>query len=186
MHSKKFKRVSAVLHKKDRVRCVTPVFDVNQTDTHVFLPPDDSCSRRCLLCLGLSGGWGGGEGGKGQEEEGGGGAVNFTSVPAPAMYQSHSSDIIDVLADLLDKAQAELDDTRFAVTNTAHNFAMLKQSIGDQLAQVNNALDKDMADKSELATAGDSPSCRGPGEFVICEGVSGCHQGHLRPSGLGP
>ena len=73
--------------------------------------------------------------------------------PHPRCTRATVLIIIDVLTDLLDKAQAELDDTRFPVTNTAHNFAMLKRSIGDQLAPFNNALDKDMADKSELATA---------------------------------
>ena len=61
------------------------------------------------------------------------------SVPAAAMYESHTSDTIGVLTDLLDKAQADLDVTRCAVTNTAHNFAMLKQSLADQLVQVNKA-----------------------------------------------
>ena len=61
------------------------------------------------------------------------------SVPAAAMYESHSSDIIGVLTDLLDKAQADLDVARCAVTNTAHNFAMLKQSLADQLVKVNKA-----------------------------------------------
>ena len=103
-----------------------------------------------------------------------------------ATYQSHSSDIVDVLSELLDEAQTELDDARYAVTNAAHNFAMLKRSIEDQLAQAKKALDKDKADKSELATAlvVESRSCRGSGEFGIVEGVSGCQQEHLRPSGL--
>ena len=38
--------------------------------------------------------------------------------------------------------QSELDDTRRAVSNAAHNFAMLKQSLEDQLAQDNKALEK--------------------------------------------
>ena len=58
-----------------------------------------------------------------------------------------------MLTELLDKAQTELDDARYAVTNVAHNFAMLTQSIEDQLAQAKKALEKDKADKSELATA---------------------------------
>ena len=75
------------------------------------------------------------------------------SVPAAAIHQSHSYDIIGVLSDLLDKAHAELDNTRDAVTNTAHNFTMLKQCDGDQLAPANKALEKDMSDKSRLANA---------------------------------
>ena len=44
------------------------------------------------------------------------------SVPAAAC---HSSDIIDVLNGLLAKAETELDDTRHAESNDAHNFPML-------------------------------------------------------------
>ena len=34
---------------------------------------------------------------------------------------NHSSNIVDVLSDLLDKAQTELCDTRHAESNAAHN-----------------------------------------------------------------
>ena len=75
------------------------------------------------------------------------------SAPAAATYKSHSSDIVDVLNDLLDKAQTELDDTRHAESNAAHNFAMLKQSLQDQLTQDNKALEKAKTDKAEFSTA---------------------------------
>ena len=41
---------------------------------------------------------------------------------------------MDVLADMKDKAEGELSDFRKAESNTAHNFAMLKQSLEDQIA----------------------------------------------------
>ena len=74
-----------------------------------------------------------------------------------AHYSSHV-ERTDVLNDLLDKAQSELDDTRHAVSNAAHNFATLKQSLEDQLAQDNKALDKAKAEslaaeKGDLAEA---------------------------------
>ena len=47
------------------------------------------------------------------------------SAPAAATYKSHSSDIVDVLNELLDKAQTEFDDTRHAESSAAHNFAVL-------------------------------------------------------------
>ena len=47
-------------------------------------------------------------------------------------YQSHNSDIVDVLTELLNKAQFEIDDTRYAKSNVAHNFAMLMQFLEDQ------------------------------------------------------
>eukprot|EP00450_Noctiluca_scintillans_P002421 CAMPEP_0194482150 /NCGR_PEP_ID=MMETSP0253-20130528/4235_1 /TAXON_ID=2966 /ORGANISM="Noctiluca scintillans" /LENGTH=688 /DNA_ID=CAMNT_0039321673 /DNA_START=47 /DNA_END=2116 /DNA_ORIENTATION=+ len=75
------------------------------------------------------------------------------SAPAAAAYASHSSDIVDVLNDLLDKAQTQLDETRHAESNAAHNFALLRQSLEDQLAQDNKALEKAKADRAEFSTA---------------------------------
>merc|ERR1719440_1828954 len=54
--------------------------------------------------------------------------------PAAAVYTSHSSNIFDVLEDLKEKAEAELSALRKAESNQAHNFAMLKQSLEDQMA----------------------------------------------------
>ena len=54
------------------------------------------------------------------------------SAPAAAAYVSHSSDIVDVLRDLMDKAQTQLDETCHAESNDAHNFALLRQSLEDQ------------------------------------------------------
>ena len=56
--------------------------------------------------------------------------------------KSHSSSDVDVLSGLLDKAQTELDDTRHAESNAAHNFSMLQQSLEDQFAQLNRAFDE--------------------------------------------
>jgi len=78
------------------------------------------------------------------------------SAPVAAAYKSHSSNIVDVLNDLLDKAQTELDDTRHAESNAAHNFAMLKQSLEDQLAQLNKDLEKAKADVAEFTTSLDA------------------------------
>jgi len=75
------------------------------------------------------------------------------SAPEAAAYKSHSSNIVDVLNDLLDTAQTELDDTRHAESTAAHNFAMLKQSLEDQLAQNKKALAKAKTDKAEFTTS---------------------------------
>ena len=56
--------------------------------------------------------------------------------------QSHSSNIVDVLSDLLDKAQTEPDDTRHAELNAVHNFSMLQQFLEHQIAQFNRAFHK--------------------------------------------
>merc|ERR1719311_1928559 len=44
--------------------------------------------------------------------------------PAAAVYKTHSTSIVEVLQDLLEKAE----------TSTAHNYDMLKQSLEDQIA----------------------------------------------------
>jgi hypothetical protein len=53
--------------------------------------------------------------------------------PAAAVYQGHSSNIIDTLGDLLEKAQAQLADARSTESIALHNFEMLKQSLDDQI-----------------------------------------------------
>merc|ERR1719424_1125776 len=53
--------------------------------------------------------------------------------PAAAVYKTHSSNIFDLLEDLKEKAEGELSDLRKANTNTAHNHAMLVQSLEDQI-----------------------------------------------------
>ena len=59
------------------------------------------------------------------------------SAPVVVACKSHSSNIVDVLSDLLDQAQTELDDTLHAESNAAHNFSMFQQSLEDQFAQLN-------------------------------------------------
>ena len=59
-----------------------------------------------------------------------------------------------MLNDVLDKApQTPLDVTRHAESNAAHNFALPKQSLEDQLRQDNKALTKAKADNSEFASS---------------------------------
>merc|ERR550532_3245138 len=63
--------------------------------------------------------------------------------PAAAAYKTHSSNILDVLEDLKEKAEGQLSDLRKAEVNARHNFNMLKQSLEDQMA----ADTKDMNDE---------------------------------------
>merc|ERR1719321_505146 len=70
--------------------------------------------------------------------------------PAAASYKSHSTNIVDVLDDLKEKAEEELADLRKAENGAKHNYQMLKQSLEDQMA----ADTKDMnAQKTAKATA---------------------------------
>ena len=54
--------------------------------------------------------------------------VDANELPAPVVgtCKSHSSNIVDVLSGLLDKAQSDFDDTCHAESNDAHNFSMLQ------------------------------------------------------------
>jgi len=68
--------------------------------------------------------------------------------PAAAVYESKSGSIVDVLADMKDKAESELDELRKAEGNAKHNFNMLKQSLEDQIAADSTDLDQEKAAKA--------------------------------------
>jgi len=69
--------------------------------------------------------------------------------PAAAVYESKSGSIVDVLADMKDKADGELDELRKAEGNAKHNFNMLKQSLDDQIAADSTDLDQEKSSKAE-------------------------------------
>eukprot|EP00928_Gymnodinium_smaydae_P061058 TRINITY_DN4510_c0_g1_i3.p1 TRINITY_DN4510_c0_g1~~TRINITY_DN4510_c0_g1_i3.p1 ORF type:complete len:716 (+),score=160.32 TRINITY_DN4510_c0_g1_i3:58-2205(+) len=83
---------------------------------------------------------------KGEDSEG----DDDLGAPAAAAYQSHSSNILDVLEDMKEKAEEQLASVRKAEVNAKHNFAMLKQSLDDQLKADNKDL---AAEKSAKGAA---------------------------------
>ena len=72
------------------------------------------------------------------------------SAPAAAAYVSHSSDIVDLLNDLMDKVP---DSIGRNTPNVAHNLALLRQALEDQLTQDDKALTKAKAVNSEFASS---------------------------------
>merc|ERR1719171_683812 len=74
---------------------------------------------------------------------------NELGAPAAATYKTHSTSIVDVLEDLKEKAEAELSDLRKAEANSAHNFAMLKQSLEMQAAADEKDLGEEKVAKAE-------------------------------------
>jgi chromosome segregation ATPase len=68
--------------------------------------------------------------------------------PAAAVYKSHSTSIVELVADLLDKAEAQLSDLRKAEMSSRHAFELLKQSLEDALAHDNKSMDEAKADKA--------------------------------------
>jgi chromosome segregation ATPase len=72
--------------------------------------------------------------------------------PAAANYEGHSGGIVDTLTDLLEKAEAQLDEARSKETKDLHAFEMLKQSLTDEIKFGN----KEMSEaKASLAASGE-------------------------------
>merc|ERR1719456_1357334 len=68
--------------------------------------------------------------------------------PAPAVYKGKSGGIVDVLEDMLDKAEKELSEARKEESNAAHNYNLLKQSLSDQIKFDNEELDEAKKNKA--------------------------------------
>lgn len=68
--------------------------------------------------------------------------------PAPEAYKSKSGSIIDVLEDMREKAQTQLDEARKEEASAKHNFAMLKQSLDDQISADSKELNESKANKA--------------------------------------
>jgi len=73
--------------------------------------------------------------------------------PAAAVYKTHSTNILDVLEDLKEKAEEQLSSLRKAETNTRHNFEMLKQSLEDQISADTKALGEEKSAKAAATEA---------------------------------
>jgi chromosome segregation ATPase len=68
--------------------------------------------------------------------------------PAAKSYTSQSGGIVDVLEDLKEKAEASLADARKAESSAKHNFAMMKQSLDDQMGADTADLNKQKSAKA--------------------------------------
>jgi len=73
--------------------------------------------------------------------------------PAAAVYEGHSSDIIDTLENLLEKAEQQLADARAKETAAKNNYEMLKQSLEDDIRFANKDMDEA---KTSLAASGEA------------------------------
>jgi len=68
--------------------------------------------------------------------------------PAAASYKSQSGGIVDVLEDLKEKGEGELSEARKAESAAKHNYAMMKQSLDDQMAADNKDLSNEKSGKA--------------------------------------
>jgi len=73
---------------------------------------------------------------------------DLLGAPAADTYKSHSSSILEVIADMQDKAESQLSDLRKAETSARHAYERLKQSLEDQLANDNKNMDEAKSDKA--------------------------------------
>merc|ERR1719420_2010500 len=71
--------------------------------------------------------------------------------PDPAVYKSKSGGIVDVLNDLLEKAEGELADARKAESNAQHDYDLLKQDLDDSIKFGTRDLDKAKKDQAAAA-----------------------------------
>lgn len=69
--------------------------------------------------------------------------------PAPDVYKSHSGGVLDVLADMKEKAEGELSEARKAEMNSKHNYDMLKQSLVDSIAAATHEKTETENEKAE-------------------------------------
>merc|ERR1719355_445896 len=73
--------------------------------------------------------------------------------PAGATYKTHSTNIVEVLEDLKEKAEGQLAEARKAETSAKQNYDMLAQSLNDELAAENKKLSKTKSAKAEAEEA---------------------------------
>jgi len=71
-----------------------------------------------------------------------------TGAPAAAAYESKAGSIVDVLNDMLEKAESQLADVRKTETTAKNNYAKLKMGLEDQLGFDNKEMDQTKANKA--------------------------------------
>lgn len=71
--------------------------------------------------------------------------------PAAAGYKSQSGSIVDIIQDMKEKSESELSDARKGEASAAQNFAILKQSLDDQIAADTKDLNNAKSTKSGAA-----------------------------------
>lgn len=71
--------------------------------------------------------------------------------PAGTVYENQSGGIVDVLNDLLEKTNSQLDEARKTETTDMNNYALLKQSLSDEIKFQNKEMSE--AKKAKLSAA---------------------------------
>jgi len=87
------------------------------------------------------------------------------SAPTAAAYDSHSSGILETIANMKDKAETSLADTREQESQSQHNYDMLKQALEDALKADN----KNLADVKSEKGAAQEDSATAEGELQVSQ-----------------
>merc|ERR1719456_898661 len=83
--------------------------------------------------------------------------------PDPAVYKSHSGDIVATLEGLLEKAKAQLDEARHTETADLHNFELMKQGLEDEIAYG----EKELAEAKQALGAAQEAKASAEGDLAI-------------------
>ena len=82
--------------------------------------------------------------------------------PAAATYENHSGAIIDLLEDMLEKAETMKSDAVNAEQNANHNFQQLKQSLEDNMSFTN----KELSDAKKAKAAAEEAKATAEGDHA--------------------
>merc|ERR1719281_2062690 len=83
--------------------------------------------------------------------------------PDPAVYKSHSGDIVATLEGLLEKAKAQLDEARHTETADLHNFELMKQGLEDEIKYG----EKELAEAKQALGAASEAKSSAEGDLAI-------------------
>lgn len=88
----------------------------------------------------------------GNDDDGDEGAA--LGAPKEAAYETHSTGVADLLGDMRDKAEERLQGLRAAETEARHNYDLLKQSLEDEVAAMEDELVREKGGKAEAEEVG--------------------------------
>merc|ERR1719261_608917 len=94
-----------------------------------------------------------------QEEDG----EDDVGAPDPAVYKSHSGDIVATLEGLLEKARAELDAARKQETADLHNFELMEQGLEDEIKYG----EKELAEAKAALAAAQEAKAAAEGDLAV-------------------
>jgi len=83
--------------------------------------------------------------------------------PASAVYQGQTGGIIETMAGLTEKAEAQLDKARKTETTNVQNYQMLKQSLEDEISFAN----KDMDDAKKGLSESQEKKANAEGDLAV-------------------